>query len=72
MISIMATVKVIKTPLWGFLSIALIFAPVFAQNSASATQPPGQSMTQAGNENFVMQGNVQVGIEMMNELAPLL
>lgn len=62
----MATAKAIKSSFFGLLSIVLMSAPAFAQNSASVTQTSDQSVTQEGNGNFAMQGNVQTGIVNQN------
>jgi hypothetical protein len=62
----MATAKAIKSSLFGFLSIALMSAPAFAQNTASVTQTSDQSVTQQGNGNVAVQGNVQTGIVNQN------
>jgi hypothetical protein len=54
----MATAKAIKSSLFGFLSIALMSAPAFAQNTATIDQTSDQQITQHGYANTATQGNL--------------
>lgn len=55
----MVSVKTLSISLFGLLSATLLSAPVFAQNAASVVQSSDQSVTQVGQGNQAIQGNLQ-------------
>lgn len=55
----MTSVKTLLISLLGLLFATLLSAPAFAQNAAFVIQSSNQNVTQLGQENVAIEGNMQ-------------